>query len=428
MIELPPVTVPTRVALLCGLVVVLEGYDLSALGYVVPVLSETWRIPPVAFTAALTAGNAGMFFGAVFCGWLGDRIGRKPVLLGCVAVFGAASVLTAFVTAPAQLTIARLITGIGLGGGVPTCIALVSDFADRRRQGALVMAMIAGLVTGNLAAGIVAVPLLASYGWPSIFIVGGVLPLVFIPLLVVLLPESPAFLRVAGVQTARAGRSGFVAALFAGGLSAPTLLLWMINFVNLLTIYFVNSWLPSILRSLGASTQGAIIATSMFHVGAILAAFVTGGAVTRYGIERVLRVSLAFGGLCILLAGWLDLPVFALGCFILGFGFGTNGGQLMITALPGAIYEPAIRGTGAGWATGIGRLGNISGALLGGLLLSLGWSPKQMLLALAIAPFVNAALATALGKVREGRGAIVAVTSPNPQFPTPKARFGEHPS
>lgn len=103
----------------------------------------------------------------------------------------------------------------------------------------------------------------------------------------------------------------------------------------------------------------------------------------------------------------LDLTVVALGCFILGFGFWTNGGQLVISALPGAIYPPAIRVTGAGWATGIGRLGNISGALLGGVLLSFGWSSKQMLLALAAAPFLNAVLATMLGWVRENKATVV---------------------
>ena len=165
-----------RTTLLCGLVVVLEGYHLSALGYVLPQLVEAWHMPPVAFTAALTAGNVGMFIGAVVCGWLGDRYGRKPVLLGCIAAFGTASLLTALVTHVTQLTLARLATGVGLGGGIPVCIALVSDVSPPHRQGTLVITMITGVVVGNLAAGLAAARMLSSFGWESVFIGGGVAP------------------------------------------------------------------------------------------------------------------------------------------------------------------------------------------------------------------------------------------------------------
>ena len=146
----PDEALALRTTLLCGLVVVLEGYDLSTLGFVVPQLAEAWSKPPVAFTTALTASNLGMFVGAVICGWLGDRYGRKPVLLGCIAGFGITSLLTAFAADTTQLALARLATGVALGGGIPVCIALVSDVSPPHRQGALVIAMITGVVVGNL--------------------------------------------------------------------------------------------------------------------------------------------------------------------------------------------------------------------------------------------------------------------------------------
>ena len=403
-----------RTTLLCGLVVLLEGYDLSALGYVVPQLVEAWHTPPVAFTAALTASNLGMFAGAVVCGWFGDRYGRKPVLLGCIAAFGTASLLTAFVTDTTQLTLARLATGVGLGGGIPVCIALVSDVSPPHRQGTLVITMITGVVVGNLAAGLVAARMLSSFGWESVFIVGGIAPLLLLPLVAMFLRESPEFQAIrsgaaAGTATVSTGNR---AALFAPGVAGPTTLLWAINFLNLLTIFFVNSWLPLMLRSMGATPQGAILATSMFYFGAIAAAFLSAALIGRYGIERVLTVMLLFGGVCIMVTGVATLSVLSLSLFILGFGFGTGGSQLGISALPGAIYPTAIRSTGAGWATGVGRLGNVAGALLGGVLLGLGWSPQEMLLALCAAPLINSVLMWALGRMRASRRARIAPAVP----------------
>jgi AAHS family 4-hydroxybenzoate transporter-like MFS transporter len=143
----------------------------------------------------------------------------------------------------------------------------------------------------------------------------------------------------------------------------------------------------------------------MFYFGAIAAAFVSAALIGRYGIERVLALMLLFGGLCILVTGFATLSVMALSVFILGFGFGTGGTQLGICALPGAIYPTAIRSTGAGFASGVGRLGNVAGALLGGALLGLGWSPQQMLLALCAAPLVNAVLMWVLRRLRRAPAA-----------------------
>jgi len=403
-------TLARRTTLLCGLVVVLEGYDLSALGYVVPQLVEAWRVPSVAFTAALTASNVGMFLGAVVCGWLGDRYGRKPVLLGCIAAFAGATLFTAFITDVSQLTLVRFATGLGLGGGIPVCIAFVSDVSPLHRQGTLVITMIAGVVVGNLAAGLTAARMLSAFGWESVFVVGGIAPLLLLPFVAMFLRESSEVQAIrsnaatAGTATARSR----VAALFTSGMGRATTLLWAINFLNLLTIFFVNSWLPSILRTMGASAEGAILATSMFHVGAIAAAVAGGTLVGRYTIEQVVTPMLLFGGVCILLAGVTTLSVVSLGVLIAGFGFGTSGSQAGISALPGAMYPTAIRSTGAGWATGVGRLGNVAGALLGGALLALGWSSQAMLLALCVAPLASAILMLMLGRVRASPQVLIA--------------------
>ena len=197
--------------------------------------------------------------------------------MGCIATFGGATLLTAFVTDVSQLTLARFITGLGLGGGIPVCIAFVSDVSPPHRQGTLVITMITGVVVGNLVAGLTAARMLSAFGWESVFIVGGIAPLALLPLVAMLLRESCEVQAIrSGAATAGTGTTGNrVAALFASGVGRSTILLWAINFLNLLTIFFVNSWLPSILRSMGATAEGAILATSMFHVGAISAAFLS---------------------------------------------------------------------------------------------------------------------------------------------------------
>ncbi|MGZ5925060.1 MAG: MFS transporter [Rhizomicrobium sp.] len=391
-----------RVALLCAGVLVLEGFDLGAMAFTLPALSESWHLKPVAFTAALTAGSVGLFLGSLLCGWLGDRLGRKPVLMGCVAIFGIMSLLTALVTTTGMLTLARFCTGLGIGGGIPASIALLSDFAPKKRQGGLVMAMTCGVQTGNVLGGIVVARLLAPFGWPAVFVVGGIIPLILLPVLALWLPESPAFLAVRQSPAAAlpAPDKNLIAQLFAPGFARITLLLWLINFLSLLTIYFINSWLPSMLHSLGIATATAILAATLFQVGGIVGGLGSGPLVNKYGTEKITAAMLAMGACWLVLLSLTNVSTLVLGCFIFGTGLGISAGQLGINALPGAIYPPAIRNTGSGWALGIGRLGNIAGPLTGGTLLALGWSPKNMLLAISVPAFLLAVMLLVLVKVR----------------------------
>jgi AAHS family 4-hydroxybenzoate transporter-like MFS transporter len=170
-----------RATLLCGMVLFLEGYDIAAVGYVIPSLVDAWRVNPSVFTEALTAGNVGLLLGSTCAGLLGDRAGRRPVLIGCVTVFGVFSLLSALVYSPMQLAGVRLLTGLGLGGGIPLAIALVSDLSPPMAQGRLVSLMSAGIPIGFTLGGLLASRLLPLFGWPAIFVLGGVLPLAMVP-------------------------------------------------------------------------------------------------------------------------------------------------------------------------------------------------------------------------------------------------------
>ncbi|MDR3530414.1 MAG: MFS transporter, partial [Rhodopila sp.] len=162
-----------RVASLCFMVLFLEGYDITSMSYAIPSLIDAWHVRPPQFTIALTAGSFGLLFGALSAGILGDRLGRKPVLIGCTAVFGLFSLLTAAATGLGSLAVLRFFTGLGLGGGIPIAIALATDCAPLASPRRLVILMSAGISVGNTSGGFIAAQLVRLSGWPSIFVVGG---------------------------------------------------------------------------------------------------------------------------------------------------------------------------------------------------------------------------------------------------------------
>src|SRR6516165_3549898 len=244
-----------RVAWLCGVVLFLEGYDIASVGYAIPSLVDAWRLGPSAFTPALTAGNVGLLLGSIGAGLLGDWLGRKPVLIGCVTVFGVFSLLSACVGSPLQLAALRVLTGLGLGGGIPLAIALASDFALPMAQGRLVMLMSAGVPIGFPLGGLLASRLVPVFGWPAIFVAGGVLPLAMVLPLALLLPESVAL-------SVSARRHNPIRALFREGLAPSTALLWAMNLLNLVSNYLILLWAPAILHETGVSPSQAIFGTS----------------------------------------------------------------------------------------------------------------------------------------------------------------------
>jgi AAHS family 4-hydroxybenzoate transporter-like MFS transporter len=381
-----------RVAWLCGVVLCLEGYDIAAVGYAIPSLVDAWGVRPSVFTQALTAGNVGLLFGSLSVGLLGDRLGRKPVLIGCVVAFGIFSLISALVGSPLQLVVLRLLTGLGLGGGIPLAIALASDFAPPMGKGRLLLLVSAGVPIGFTVGGLLASQLVRAFGWPAIFVVGGVLPLAMAPLLALWLPESVAL--HAGTR-----RHNLVAALFQNGLWPSTLLLWTINLLSLLGIYLILLWTPAILHSTGVSPSQAILGTTMYALGGVASPLLAAPVVDRIGMEPVLTCGLAFGALCVLSIGLFNPQFWLLSVVLCGAGIG-GGCQAGINSLSGLVYPPAIRSTGAGWALGAGRVGTIAGPLLGGVLLARGFRAQDIFVAAAIPAFAMALLMAVLGRLR----------------------------
>src|SRR5947207_13558695 len=183
-----------RVAALCTLVQICDGYDINSIGVAVPSLTHAWNLPGPAFTTAFVWSSIGILIGALSSGPIGDRVGRKPLLLASIAIFGVASLLTAYAGSLTMLAVLRFFTGVGIGGAMPGTVALTGDYTPQRWRATVIMATFTGAPIGGVLCGQVAGLVLPSFGWPGIFIVGGVVPLLMFVALLLWLPESPRFL------------------------------------------------------------------------------------------------------------------------------------------------------------------------------------------------------------------------------------------
>lgn len=406
------------VAVMCGLIVFVDGFDAQAMGYVAPALTGALKISRGVLGSVISSGLVGMMIGALVSGPLADRIGRKPVLIGCALVFGVGSLLTATAQSVESLMAWRAITGLGMGGAMPNAIALTSEYMPRRRRAGAVTMMICGFSLGAAVGGFVAASLIPRFGWPSVFIVGGVFPIVIALLSVVLLPESIRFLLVRGGAESRAraslariapgeavagplspgqdehARTGafVVAELFTQGRAVMTALIWVIYFMNLLNLYFLNSWLPTIISDAGIPVETAIRLTSLFQVGGIAGAIALGRLLDRTFSFWILTGCYAWAAAFVYAIGHSGASVPLLAVTIACAGVGIIGGQNASHALSSEFYPTRIRSTGVGWALGVGRIGSIVGPVVGGVLLSQG-TPIHEVFWSAVIPALAAATA-----------------------------------
>jgi MFS transporter, AAHS family, 4-hydroxybenzoate transporter len=408
------------VAALCAMVVFIDGFDAQVMGPVGPSLTAQLHIARAAFGSVVSSGTLGMMVGALIFGPLADRFGRKPVLVACALTFGAGSLLTSTATSLTQLMGFRIFTGFGMGGAMPNAIALTSEYMPKRSRNAAVMVMFCGFSFGSAFAGWTVAALIRTYGWQSIFLVGGSIPIIVAVLLIALLPESIRFLVIKGGQKRRIVKylerigpvallpdevtasadehsgSGFsVGQLFAEGRAGVTLLLWTMFFMNLLNLWFLNNWLPTIMNDAGIKVETASLITSLFQIGGLVGALALAGALGRRISFGILAVTYLAAAIFIFLIGNAGASIPLLVMTVFASGIGVIGGQTVSNALTADFYPTAIRSTGIGWALGIGRVGSILGPILGGFLLSYGGSARRVFWA-AAAPALIATFAAAV--------------------------------
>jgi AAHS family 4-hydroxybenzoate transporter-like MFS transporter len=395
-------------------------------------------VPPSEFTVAFVMSSVGILVGALLSGPLGDRFGRKPLLIWSTAFIGLFSVMSIFAWSVPSITAMRFLTGVGLGGAMPATVALTADYSPISRRGTLLMLMFCGNTIGGFLGGQLVAQILPVFGWQSIFLSGGLPPLVLVAFLLLYLPESPRFLiahradapatqeilrklnvsaQAAATKLVDIAKGNPVQQLFTGGLGLTTMLVWVVFFANLLNMYLFSYWMPTVLNLSGLKPEVAIFYASMFQLGGIASCLLLGPMIDRFGAPRVLACSFASGVIFILTIGLANVPAPFIAIPLLGAGAAMIGSQLGANAMVAALYPARIRSTGVGWALGVGRLGGIAGPAIGGTLLAFGLPPKEIFL-LACGPALIAAICTFLLTVKAARDSEVVATTPAPQART----------
>jgi AAHS family 4-hydroxybenzoate transporter-like MFS transporter len=412
-----------RVAGLCALIQICDGYDVNSVAWAVPSLIGAWHLPPPAFSTAFVWSSIGIMVGALSAGPIGDRLGRRPLLLASIAIFGVASLLSAFAGSLGVLSVLRFFTGLGIGGGFSGAASLTGDYTPRRRRAMMIMASFTGAPVGGFVGAQAVALLLPHYGWPVIFVIGGLFPLLLLPVLALWLPESPRLLAArrnlaprhrallqrlevaplpAGAHPVEIAWENPIRMLFARGYALQTVLLWVIFFCSLLNLFLFGYWMPTVFHLIGMTPAQSVFASSLRDLGAIFAVLYLGALIDRFGPERSLALHYAAGALFIAALAVVALPYIGLLAVTFFAGMTIIGSQTGANATAGALYPARMRTSGIGWALGIGRLGGIAAPALGGFLLARGLPPKQIFLSACFFALVAAA-ATALLALRGTR-------------------------
>ncbi|WP_024643400.1 3-(3-hydroxy-phenyl)propionate transporter MhpT [Pseudomonas syringae] len=363
----------TLTIVLCFIVALIEGFDLQAAGTAAAGLRETFALDPKMMGWVFSAGIIGLLPGAFFGGWIADRIGRKKILVSAVLLFGVFSLSTAYIETYSGLLLVRFMTGLGLGAALPNLIALCAEAVSERHRGVAISVMYSGVPLGGALAAVLA--MFTSEHWQTTFIIGGLAPLLVVPLMILLLPESSVF-----KEQTSAVRHSAVNALFGEGRGRTTVALWVGYFFTLTVMYMLLNWLPSLLIGQGFSKPQAGMVQMLFNIGGALGSLLGGVLLDRCnGIKVVLFV---YAGLLAALAG-VGLSVGIVPMAVAGFAAGVFviAAQLVLYALAPPSYPTSVRATGVGAAVAIGRLGSVAGPLAAGQLLAAGAGTTGVLLA-----------------------------------------------
>jgi benzoate transport len=412
--------VQLRAVSLCFWLNMLDGVDILSISFAAPLLSREWDIPPATLGVVFSAALAGMMAGSMLLAPLGDSIGRRRVLVLSLLLIAIGMLGAPLASSVEELLIVRFVTGVGIGGVVPTMAAFAAELSPLRRRSFAVTLVQGGYPLGATITGIVALWLLPAFGWQSLFVLGGVLTLLSLPFVYFVLPESPEFLlskqppgalpKLNGLLQAMGhealaelpprpatdaprGAAHLIAALgslFSAPHRAATLLLWVAFFMSLATLYFLQNWVPQLTANAGLPDSQAFLAGTILNLGAFAGMASVGYLADHFGLRRVIASYLGAGAVALLFFSYLETTAAILaGLGLIGL---MQGGFIGLYAVGARIYPAGIRVTGIGWAIGIARSGAVLGPYVAGLLVAAGMGMAGSFMVFAI-PLAIAALA-----------------------------------
>jgi MFS transporter, AAHS family, 4-hydroxybenzoate transporter len=400
--------------ILCGLCLIMDGFDVQAMGYVAPVILKEWHVGSAQFGPVFGAGLFGILVGSLLFSMLADKFGRRIVLITATLCFSVLTFLTSQAASVNQMLVIRFLAGSSLGAIMPNAVALVGEYSPRRLRVTVMMIVGNGFTAGAAFGGFIAAWLIPRFGWHSVFYFGAAVPLVLGVIMIFALPESLQFLVLHGrrlkqvavwlrridpsassdtnqyfvEETKRKGVPWIH--LFHEGRGVGTILLWIINFMNLLNLYFLASWLPTVANQAGYGIRTSVLVGTMEQLAGMIGGFCLGWFVHRWGFVRVLTACFALGCLNIALIGQPGLSLAMLFVVVFLAGFGVVGGQTAVNAMSATYYPTDLRSTGIGAGLGIGRIGAIIGPVVGGVLMSQHLPSQKLFLVAAVPALVSA--------------------------------------
>jgi MFS transporter, AAHS family, 3-hydroxyphenylpropionic acid transporter len=368
-----------RVLILCAIVILLEGFDIQAAGVSATKLKLAFALSDVQKGHFLSASAVGIFISAVLGGLFADKLGRKPVVIAGVTIFGLFSLSTLLTKGITSLIAARFLTGLGLGAAMPAVIAYASDHSPDQMKKRAVGFIYCAIPIGGFLSGVVMQAGIFGTDWKPVYLIGGIAPVIVAPLLL-LLPKSLP--KVKNNTELSSPKAGITAGLFGDSQFSTTISLWMATFGTLLVMYLLLGWMPSLLHAMGLSEPQSQYVQMLYNLGASIGA-ATGG----YLLDRKLLYSTpgtAYVGLAALLAvfGFSSLNFNTALLVAFGVGAMVTIAQATLYAFAPLCYPPSIRNTGVGAAVAAGRLGTIAGPLLAGSLLGAGKTANDVLIVL----------------------------------------------
>lgn len=427
------------ILVLCFVTVALDGFDTAIIGFIASDLVQEWGVQKSDLGPVMSAALVGLAVGALTAGPMADRIGRKKVLVLSILVFGGFSLITAFATSLTQLTVLRFLTGLGLGAAMPNAATLMSEYAPERRRALMVNLMFVGFPIGSSMGGFISAWMIPHYGWQSVLVLGGVMPLALAVALIFLLPESARYLavknrsqqqisnilrRIAALpentrfvlqEGGQVKEQSALGVIFSPRYLVGTIMLCLTYFMGLLIFYLLTSWLPLLIRETGATLSQASVITALFPLGGGIGVLVLGALMDKINPNKVVAVGYLLTGIFVCLVGFSTSNLVLMGVMVFIAGTIMNGAQSSMPALAAGFYPTQGRATGVAWMLGLGRFGGILGAFSGAFLMQAELSFKTIFALLAI-PAVLSAIALmvkyAAGKNQQNQSDNAATTLP----------------